>query len=169
MFWCLLWWSWIFVMIVTKCGHPLQLGVVINKVSHLVRHPFISTFLFVWEVVLAVLRVSEDAHLFSVMKTSIYLLLCWKTAGQIWCVYTFYRCLTTGADVEGVSSKSSRHPRMRHRSSSFHHHPNDYRADVSDADLGSPSNWSNTSSCATGAAATTPTSTSYASADAADA
>jgi hypothetical protein len=26
--------------------------------------------------VLAVLRVSEDAHLFSVMKTSIYLILC---------------------------------------------------------------------------------------------
>jgi hypothetical protein len=30
-----------------RCGYPLQLGVVINKVSHLVGQPFISTFLFI--------------------------------------------------------------------------------------------------------------------------
>jgi hypothetical protein len=30
-----------------RCGHPVQLGVVINKVSCLVGQPFISTFLFI--------------------------------------------------------------------------------------------------------------------------
>jgi hypothetical protein len=53
-------------------GYSLLLGVVINKVSHLVRQPFISTFLFIWE---AVLRVNKDDQLFNAMKISIYLFL----------------------------------------------------------------------------------------------
>jgi hypothetical protein len=48
----------------------------LHKVSHLVGQPFTFTFLFICEVVLAVLRFSEDARLFSVMKTSMYLFLC---------------------------------------------------------------------------------------------
>jgi hypothetical protein len=54
-------------------GISLPLGVVINKVSHLVGQLFISTFLFIWE---AVLRISEDDQLFCAMKISIYLFLC---------------------------------------------------------------------------------------------
>jgi hypothetical protein len=68
-----------------------------------------------------------------------------------------------------MPSKSSKHPRMRHLSSSCHHHPNDYRADVFDADPGSPSDRPDSSSYATGVAATTSTSASDASADVADA
>jgi hypothetical protein len=45
---------------------------------------------------------------------------------------------------------------MRHPSSSCHHPPNDNRADVSDADSGSPSDWSDSSIHATGAATATP-------------
>ena len=81
-------------------------------------------------------------------------------------MYAFYRCLTTGVEVEGVPSKSSRHPTMRHPSSSCHP-PNDSRADVSNADSGSSSDCLDSGSHATGAAATTSTST--ASADATDA
>jgi hypothetical protein len=36
-------------------------------------NPFISTFLFIWEVV------SEDDHLFSAIEISVYLFVCWKT------------------------------------------------------------------------------------------
>jgi hypothetical protein len=46
--------------------------------------------------------------------------------------------------------------------------PNDYRVDVSDADPGSPSDWLDSSSYATGAATTTSTSTSNASVDVTD-
>jgi hypothetical protein len=66
-----------------------------------------------------------------------------------------------------MSSKSSRHHRMRHLSSSCHHRPDDNRADVSDADSASPSNWSDSGRhAASAAAAAAPTSTSDASADA---
>jgi hypothetical protein len=61
-------------------------------------------------------------------------------------------------------SRSSRHP-----SSSCHHHPNDCCTDVSNAEPDSPSDWPDSSSYAIGAATTTPTLTSNASADAADA
>jgi hypothetical protein len=69
-------------------------------------------------------------------------------------VYAFYRCLIIGAEVEGVPSKSSKHHSMRHPSSSCHHHPNDNRADVSHADLGSSGNWSDPGSHAGNAATT---------------
>jgi hypothetical protein len=68
-----------------------------------------------------------------------------------------------------VTSKSSRHRRMGHLSSSCHHRPDDNRADVSNADSCSPEDWSDSSHHAAGAAAAAPTSTSDASADASDA
>jgi hypothetical protein len=67
-----------------------------------------------------------------------------------------------------VLSRSSRHCKMRHLSSSCHHRPNDNRADVSDADSSSLGDWSDSGCHATSAAAA-PTSTSDASADALDA
>jgi hypothetical protein len=60
-----------------------------------------------------------------------------------------------------VLSRSS-----RHLSSNCHHRPDDNRADVSDADSGSPSYWSESSHHE---AAIAPTSTLDASADASDA
>jgi hypothetical protein len=66
-------------------------------------------------------------------------------------------------------SKSSRHPRRRQLSSSFHRHHDDHCADVPDANLDSPSNWPDFSSNEAGAAAATPTSTSDTSSDATDA
>jgi hypothetical protein len=65
-------------------------------------------------------------------------------------------------------SRSSKHRKMRHLSSNCHPAPDDNRADVSDADSGSPSYWSDFGCHAT-SATTAPTSTSDASADASDA
>jgi hypothetical protein len=81
-------------------------------------------------------------------------------------VYPFYRCLTIDAEMEGVPSKSSSHHRMRHTPAAVATTtPNDNRADVSDADSGSPSDWLDPSGHAIGVA----TSTSTTSEDAADA
>jgi hypothetical protein len=109
-------------MIVTKVWVSLQFGVVINKVSHLVGQLFISTFLFIWEVVLAMLWVSEDAYLFNVMKTSMYISLMLKDCKINSDVCAIRKRLTIGAKVEGVPSKSSKHHRMRHPNHSCHHH-----------------------------------------------
>jgi hypothetical protein len=72
-----------------------------------------------------------------------------------------------------MPSKSSRHRRMRHLNISCHHCPNDNRANVSDADSGSPSgspsDCLNFCSHATDAATTAPTPTSNANVDASDA
>jgi hypothetical protein len=67
-----------------------------------------------------------------------------------------------------VLSRSSKHRKMRHLSSSCHP-PDDNRADVSDADSGSPSDWLDSGHHAASAAAIAPTSTSDASTDASDA
>jgi hypothetical protein len=68
-----------------------------------------------------------------------------------------------------VTSKSSRHYKMRHLSSSCHPAPDDNTVDVSDADSSSPGDWSDSSHHAASAAASAPTSTLDASADASDA
>jgi hypothetical protein len=38
-------------------------------------------------------------------------------------VCPFYRCLRKGVEVQGVLSRSNRHPRRRHLNSSCHRHP----------------------------------------------
>jgi hypothetical protein len=64
-------------MIVTKIWVSLPFGVVINEVSHLVVQPFLVPLSSLSEkLCLAVLRVSEEAHFFSITKTSMYLSLC---------------------------------------------------------------------------------------------
>jgi hypothetical protein len=76
-----------------------------------------------------------------------------RLQGQIWSVNAFYRCLTIGAEVEGVPSKSNKHPKMKPPAAVATTTPNDNRADVSDADSGSPSDWLDPGSHAIGAAA----------------
>jgi hypothetical protein len=68
--------------------------------------------------------------------------------------------------VEGMPNQSSRHPRMRHPSCScLHHHPDDTRVDVPDADSSSAGNRADPSSHAASAVATsTPTASAHASA-----
>jgi hypothetical protein len=71
-------------------------------------------------------------------------------------VCDFYRCLRTGVEVRGVLSLNSRHPRGSSPTIAFATAtPDDYRADVLDADPSSPGNWSDISSHAAGAASAT--------------
>jgi hypothetical protein len=47
-----------------------------------------------------------------------------RLQSQVCYVCDFYRCLRTGAEVRGVLSQNSRHPRRRQpRSSICHRHP----------------------------------------------
>jgi hypothetical protein len=80
----------------------------------------------------------------------------------------FLRCLTIVAEVEGVISRSSKHPRRGTPTAVATTTPNDHWVDVSDVDPDSPNDWLDNSSYATGAAAATPTSTLDESADVAD-
>jgi hypothetical protein len=126
-------------------------------------NPFISTSLFIWEAV------SEDDQLFSATKFFIHIFLCWKTVESdllsvcvlsidVWEQAPWCKTCSTGAagPPEGGSSAAAVATAI----------PDDSWADVPDSDSGSPSDWSDLSSNAAGAATATPTSTPSASLDA---
>jgi hypothetical protein len=118
---------------------------------------------------LLVLRVSEDACLFSVVEELYTLFLCckiYKISSDVWLSSTDVR--QQEQRWKACPARAAGNARWGTPAAVASTTPNDNRADVSDADSGSPNDWSDSDSHAIGAATAAPIPTSTASVDASD-
>jgi hypothetical protein len=107
----------------------------VNEVSYLVGKPFIPLSFLSEKLCWSVLEISEDAHLFSVVENSILFFYSTRFARSVLMCGCILQMSKTGAEEEGVLSRSKQLNRMRYPSnSSCRPAPDVHRADVSDAD-----------------------------------
>jgi hypothetical protein len=125
----------------------------VNEVSYLVGKPFYSTFLFIWE---AVLEISEDVHLFSIVEDSIlfsYVASC-KISSDVWLHSADVRKQVQRRKACSAGAGSTaRWGALATATATTT--PDDHRADVLDADSGSSSHRSDSGRHSAAAAATT--------------